>query len=301
MVKDMSRMDRYNNVPENNEPTLSRVTKNNSLYNDMKNSDLSRAKESTNIRVLESNGKTINIEKIKKYLEDNKTSNNHRRTAIITDEELEKLKQNNEQTEEKKVYDINSVLAKAKQNREIDYEEERYKKLRDTQYDILSKINIYNEAKEEDENEDLNTEEQTLVNLINTITIHKNGEDLLGELTLGSEEEKTLPIEEEKEKNTFTNEIKESIENAPELKVEKLEIDKTKELTELKDKTTQIDNSFFTNSFAFSKEDFEGFEDLEKSVKKNSVLTRIMLGLLIVFIVITIIIIMNYVFKIGLF
>ena len=63
----------------------------------------------------------------------------------------------------------------------------------------------------------------------------------------------------------------------------------------------EIDKSFFTNSFAFSKEDFEGFEDLEKSVKKNNTLTKIMMSLLVIFIIISVVIIVNYVFKLGLF
>ena len=62
-----------------------------------------------------------------------------------------------------------------------------------------------------------------------------------------------------------------------------------------------LDNSFFTSSMSFSKEDFEGFEELEKSVKKNNALTKVMLGLLVLFIIITLVVITNYVFNLGLF
>ena len=51
----------------------------------------------------------------------------------------------------------------------------------------------------------------------------------------------------------------------------------------------------------FSKEDFEGFDELEKSVKKNSALTVILLILLVFFIIGTLIVIANYIFNLGLF
>ena len=68
-----------------------------------------------------------------------------------------------------------------------------------------------------------------------------------------------------------------------------------------KDKTSVIDKSFYTSSMSFSKEDFEGFEELEKSVKKNSIITTIMIVLLIIFIVATLVVMANYVFDLGLF
>ena len=45
----------------------------------------------------------------------------------------------------------------------------------------------------------------------------------------------------------------------------------------------------------------EGFEELEKSVRKNGILTKVMLVLLVIFIVFSIILITNYVFNLGLF
>ena len=39
-------------------------------------------------------------------------------------------------------YDINAILEKAKKTQDVDYEKERLKKVHDTQYDILKKLNI---------------------------------------------------------------------------------------------------------------------------------------------------------------
>lgn len=61
-----------------------------------------------------------------------------------------------------------------------------------------------------------------------------------------------------------------------------------------KSEHTNIDKSFYTNSMSFSKSDFEGFEDLEKSVKKGSVMSKIAIVLIILLLIGTILIILNY-------
>ena len=306
-------MDRYNNVSLEEKP-LSRVEKNDSLYEDIKTSDLRDVRTNNNIKVLESNGKTINLEKIRKYVEESREKPRERRSVVV-----ETPASTQEETQSKtKDYDIISILEKAKQNRSVDYETERYKKLRTKEYDILKEIETY-ESKEEpiDEDEELNTEERTIVDLINTVTIHKAGEDLLSDLLGGSEDDVTLPINEERTSGTLKEDLKEIDlkKEQEQLDREKLEarrrevldqtiedqIAKARELVELKEKTMDLDNSFFTSSMSFSKEDFEGFEELEKSVKKNNALTKVMLGLLVLFIIITLVVITNYVFNLGLF
>ena len=76
-------------------------------------------------------------------------------------------------------------------------------------------------------------------------------------------------------------------------------LEKTQQLTNLKSKKEE--NTFFTNSMTFGKEDFEGFDELEKSVKKNSVVSTILIIILIISIAITLVIMANYVFNLGLF
>ena len=305
-------MDRYNNIAtEENAP--SRVIKNDSLYEDIKTSDLRGARTNNNIRIIESNGKTINLDKIRKYVEESIEKPRERRSVVV---EPPAVKEEEAQTKTKE-YDILSVLEKAKQNRSVDYETERYKKLRSKEYDILKEIEAYEEETIEADDEELNTGERTIIDLINTVTIHKGGENLLSDLMGGSEEEVTLPIKEERTSGTLKNELQEiDLKKEQEEKdLDKLEarrreilnetiedqIAKTRELVELKEKNMDLDRSFFTNSMSFSKEDFEGFEELEKSVKKNNALTKVMLGLLVVFIIITLVVIANYIFNLGLF
>ena len=154
-------------------------------------------------------------------------------------------------------------------------------------------------TEKEDLKEDFNTEERSLINLINTVTIHKGDLGLLDELM--GEGESTLPIEEEKEKNDILKTTEENTNEPPKVtEIKNVEaLEKTKELVGLKEK--MIDDSFYTNSMTFDKKDFEGFEELEKSVKKNGVLSTIMIILLVIFIIVTLVVMANYVFKLGLF
>lgn len=279
-----SRMERY---IEKEEPTLSRENKNQELYNTIQSLELTNIRTSNNIRVIESNEKNIDIEKIKKYINSlNEEKPTKRRTLGIYDQNEEPRSVE----EETRDYDINSILEKAKQEREIDYDSERYKKLRDTQYDILSKLGINEEEKKEEViEEEFNTDEKTLIDLINTVTIHKNETGLLDEL------KDTSKLNKKEDKDTIKEEIKTLIEE------KKKETEEVKEEPIKNENISNIDKSFYTNSMSFSKEDFEGFEELEKSVKKNNVLSIISIVVLFIAIIITLFVIANYVFELNIF
>lgn len=283
-----SRMDRYNNEVEEN--VSSRVNKNTSLYEDIKRSSFTRVSNNDNIRVIESSGKTIDINKIKKYILENKEEPRVRKIITVPEEKVE----TNNVPEEKKVYDINSVLEKARKSRELDYENERHKKISEQGYNVLNKLKEYEKEEESYEEDELNTEERTLVDLINTVTVHKGEVNLLEELmSTDKDEEVTSPIKEEQEKSSILKEIQ-----SKKLEEEK---EKTQELVNLKQKINDIDKSFYTNSMSFSKEDFEGFEELEKSVKKSGRFATIGIILLCLASLATLVVIANYIFELGLF
>lgn len=283
-----SRMDRYNNEVEEN--VSSRVNKNTSLYEDIKRSSFTRVSNNDNIRVIESSGKTIDINKIKKYILENKEEPRVRKIITVPEEKVE----TNNVPEEKKIYDINSVLEKARKSRELDYENERHKKISEQGYNVLNKLKEYEKEEESYEEDELNTEERTLVDLINTVTVHKGEVNLLEELmSTDKDEEVTSPIKEEQEKSSILKEIQ-----SKKLEEEK---EKTQELVNLKQKINDIDKSFYTNSMSFSKEDFEGFEELEKSVKKSGRFATIGIVLLCLASLATLVVIANYIFELGLF
>ncbi|CDE98655.1 unknown [Clostridium sp. CAG:628] len=296
-------MERYDNItPDLNSNNYSRVNKNTSLYEDVKRSELSRVKNNTNVRIIEQNGKTIDLEKIRKYINEVNNEPRSKRSVLSIPKEEKTIE--SKPTPEK-VYDINSVLEKARSGREVEYSSERYKKVRSDEYDILSKIKMYEDVKEDiDETPELNTEEKTIVDLINTVTVHKGDLNLLEELM--GEGETTKPISEEQKNLSFKDVIdkettSESLISEKVMNENTKEFEKTKELVNLKEKMTDIDNSFYTSSMKFNKDDFEGFEELEKSVKKGSFFKVILIIILVLSILASLVIMANYVFNLGLF
>ncbi len=296
-------MERYDNItPDLNSTNYSRVNKNTSLYEDVKRSELSRVKNNTNVRIIEQNGKTIDLEKIRKYINEVNNEPRSKRSVLSIPKEEKTIE--SKPTPEK-VYDINSVLEKARSGREVEYSSERYKKVRSDEYDILSKIKMYEDVKEDiDETPELNTEEKTIVDLINTVTVHKGDLNLLEELM--GEGETTKPISEEQKDLSFKDVIdkettSESLISEKVMDENTKEFEKTKELVNLKEKMTDIDNSFYTSSMKFNKDDFEGFEELEKSVKKGSFFKVVLIIILVLSILASLVIMANYVFNLGLF
>ncbi len=296
-------MERYDNItPDLNSTNYSRVNKNTSLYEDVKRSELSRVNNNTNVRIIEQNGKTIDLEKIRKYINEVNNEPRSKRSVLSIPKEEKTIE--SKPTPEK-VYDINSVLEKARSGREVEYSSERYKKVRSDEYDILSKIKMYEDVKEDiDETPELNTEEKTIVDLINTVTVHKGDLNLLEELM--GEGETTKPISEEQKDLSFKDVIdkettSESLISEKVMDENTKEFEKTKELVNLKEKMTDIDNSFYTSSMKFNKDDFEGFEELEKSVKKGSFFKVVLIIILVLSILASLVIMANYVFNLGLF
>lgn len=284
-----SRLERYH-YEEEVDTLPSRVAKNQNLYNDISMSDFSKMKPADNVKVIETNNNRIDLDKIKKYIESNSEEEVQNKNVVVKDD-IDLVPQK-DVFEEEKIYDINSVLELAKEKKESYYEDEKHKKLRDTQYDILSKIKLYDEEEKESEEEiELNTDEKTLIDLINTVT--KKKEDLLDELKKGGENETiTSPINEEKNDKIVTDAIKEIAEEKEETSIN------TQDLTETNTAVKSLDKSFFTNSMTFSKEDFEGFDELEKNVKKNNNLVRLSVIILVLLALTTIFIVLKYVLNI---
>ena len=249
----------------------------------------------------------------------NENEEEHKKRISI---ELPEEKEEVQQEKVEKDYDINSVLERARDSRETDYELERHRKLNSNGYDILKSIKI----KETDEDktepiDELNTQEKTIVELIQNIqnkndskpkSIKEDTEDLFGEL-MGKNENTIVmaPIEDD-EKNKenikealldITKElekIEEPVNHTDSLSLKNEDNEKNdeenSESVEYQEKTDSVvaDKSFYTNSLSFNKTDFEGFEDLEKNQKKGNLFTKIAITLIILMLLATIFIILNF-------
>lgn len=177
--------------------------------------------------------------------------------------------------EETKEYDINAILEKARLDKNVDYEKERLKKVRDTQYDILKGLNV--------DNDDFNNskKEEDLISLINTITEKEmtrelNPLDILTDLK-GSENTVVLDgVKKEIEKEAIKDTVKEEVKK-------------------------EVDKSFYTNSLSFTQSDFDDFNDLKEDVESNKLFIKILLVVVAIALILGIVILVNSVFKLNLF
>ncbi len=322
-----TRMQKYDDVQE---VTMSRTKRNQEIYKSTDMTELSRFKSNANVSVISDAPKEINIEKIKNYiesLEDGKEEKRRRLNLDIPEEKEIKVERR-----ELKNYDINSVLEEAREKKEVDYEDERHRKISNTQYDILKSIKIDDDIEEEDNDAELNTKEKTIVDLIQDIQKNskkdqvEEPEDLFKDL-MGDNDDTVVmaPISDDETNNNNMKEtladitadlekIKEPVNDATQellLEKEKLKLknqeEEKKEVKEKEniedtstsiDKTntgkiSSIDKSFYTNSMSFTKTDFEGFEELEKS--SSGTFTKVAIVIAIILLIATVFLILNFV------
>ena len=256
-----TRIDKFNEST-----SMSRVAKNSSLYKEINDSELDNFNVRSNATVIGNQEKEIDVEQIKKIL-DKRYNSAPRRRSIRIEPQEQVSRLGNDDTKE---YDLTKVLEKAKDEKVETYEENRAKKLRNTQYDILNNLNL--EAKEEEIKEEKKIDpEENLMNLINTITINeakkqeskKDDVDPLDILTDLKGEDDTQVYDSITTVTKIT-EIKEK-------EKEKIESNKDKE----------IDNSFYTENL-FKKKDFE--EDSKDFIddEKLGIGIKILIALVII-------------------
>lgn len=248
-----TRMEKYYDNHE--ESVGSRSSRNEELYKEINKSEIEKFEINSNATILANSGRNIDVEKIKKIL-DTKYKETPRRRSIVLDDVEEQEDISLDKTRE---YDINAILERAKEQKEFDYEKDRLKKIRDTQFDILKNLNL------KEESEDLeDTAENDLMTLIDVI----------------NEKEKT------KQKDLDPLDILTDLkgdENTVILDGLKEEIDA--KIIEEKKEESKIDDSFYTTSVNFTQSDFDDFNDLKAEVNSHKLLIRIVIGLVVVAIV----------------
>ncbi len=281
-----TRMEKY--YDEDNNNIALREQKNVDLYENINNYEIDDYKIGTNVTVLDNDAKNIDVEKIKKIL-DNKYNKQPQRRSIVVEEEIEE--EPNISLDETREYDINAVLEKARQEKEIDYEKERHKKIRDTQYDILNSLEI---AEEEEEKEEDHSESNELMDLINTITAlevkntkKEENIDPLDILTDLKGSENTVVVD-------GVHEESESVgETSPIMSLE--------EADKIKPTIMEQKNQELTSTLQFTQSDFDDFDDLKKEVKSNRAFIYIVIVLVVLIFVGGIIIFLNHFLDLSLF
>lgn len=298
-----TRMEKY--YDEDSTNTLLRQKKNENLYNNMDDLEVEDYKLNTNVTVLDNNAKNIDVEQIKKIL-DTKYNQTPKRRSIVIEDTIPDLDISLDETRE---YDINAILKRARDEKEVDYEKERVKKLRDTQFDILNSLDLDEtkddltpivetdmtstltntniKAPKEEEEVKPKKENDELLDLINTITMRELEKkpnsssdldplDILTDLK-GSEDTVVINGARETESIGETSPIM-SLEEADKIKPQIMEEKKNIELT---------------NTLAFTQSDFDDFDDLKKEVKSNRALIYVAIILVSLVLIACLVIFLN--------
>jgi hypothetical protein len=269
-----SRVEKYN---DEETVTPSRTKKNASLYEDIGSNEITSFDINSNATVLETNKQTIDVEKLRDML-DLKYRQEPTNKSMGKYEEESPAKIDLDETRE---YDINTILDKAKENKENDYEVERLKKLRNTQVDILNNLNINKDDSEEPKAVP-NEESQKLMDLINTINVTEatqkikqvNPLDLLTDLK-GNDDETIVQGAQKKETN-----ITDSVNS---------------------DNNKTVDKSFYTTSNMFTQSDFDDFNDLKEEVTSTKVIIKVLIIVVIIAFICGVVFILNRILGWGLF
>lgn len=279
-----TRMEKYYDE-ENNNIAL-RERKNKNLYENINDYEVEDYEIKTNATVLDNNAKNIDVEKIKKILDTKYNKQPKRRSIVVDDTDYQEPDISLDETRE---YDINAILEKARSEKEVDYEKERLKKIRDTQYDILNSLDIEGEEKEEEPKEN-----NELMDLINTITAKelevKSKKDDLDPLDIltdlkGSDDTVVVDgIHEEAESVGETSPIM-SLEEADKIKPTIME-NKAQDLT---------------STLQFTQSDFDDFNDLKKEVKSSRALIYIIIVVVCLILIAGVIIFLNKFLNLSLF
>ncbi len=268
---------------EKEHPNMSRTQKNQTIYNSTDMGELSRFKSNTNVSIISDAQKEIDINKIKNYLKAiNEEENESKRRVSL---ELPKEEEQVVERKEEKDYDINSVLERARGNREIDYEENRHRKINNsqTQIDILKNIKIREQEMLEGDSDvtgpidELNTDEKTIVELIQDIQKHGGSKKDLFEDLMGDETEETVVMgmaDKEKELRDTLLSITQDLENAiipdndftQEINVEKENIKNKSEEDEETEELEEVDEEKTDTSV-----DLDGLEDELEDTKTQEV------------------------------
>ena len=221
-----------------------------------------------------------------------------------------------------KEYDLKKILEDARKNRESDYEKDRFKKLRDTQYDILKDLDL-NRKEDPEIDDSLTREEATLMNLIKTVednaTKALEEKDLMSDLLSEDATEVLEPIPEDEEEVKYEPEDKPSVKDELEKTIKiarneiseelekpltKEEVESAPELEETNTTSTMTltqENTFYTGQYKIKKSDYDDGNDSNAGFKVGNIIIKILVGIIILLVIAVIVYFVDKYFKLGLF
>lgn len=264
-----NRMDKYNNY--SNKKEIRRTNKNKDLYDNFytNNNYFEERGQVSNAYEYDSNlspySSRSNYQKVKDYRQLLKPK------EISSKEELKRYLELDEETN----LDLNEIMQKAKRNRDIEeQEEERKRKIRNSQYNIFEGATLEELKKRKEEIDKEKDEIEDLINTISSKTLKEDIEkeaskDLLSDLMSDDETDKVGTTDD----NSVITES-----------VSKLILDKEAERKE-KSEVSDIDRSFYTKSMDLSDEDFETDDEFAELNDKKHTGIKVFLVLVLLIVI----------------
>lgn len=282
-----TRMDKYNTSEKK---IGSRTQKNQTLYQEVKNSALTEFDINSNVSVIDEHADHIDVSKVRALLDQRYSQDTPRRKSIEVPEFEEPIVQ--ETFQDTKEYDINAILAKAKKGKNVDYNKERLKKIRQTQYEILNNLDL--ELKKVDEVKSTRDREaeENLLNLINTITELEIKNKDIASKEVSKEASAALDLLEDlKDNEEKTEEVKQNDDNTvTEIVLDLNEEEKTKE-QKLNETLSKLNVTMSA---------YDEFSDVSKN-DTGSLILKIIIFILIIALIIGAIFILDQLLALGLF
>ena len=296
-----SRMDKYNDTTV----FTSRVEKNRALYEEVKNSSINDFDIEDNTKLMDNNSSRIDAGNLRNLLDNDYSDNTPKRKSIFIENEHDEK----EKVQDTKEYDINAILRKAKEGKDINYNKERLRSVRQTQYEILNNIDLTKtDESEKNYQKKKKVEEDNLMDLINTITAlelknkqNKVKEDVSEALDLfddlnNDEEIKAEELKHEIEKQEIVEHVVEEPERevVPETKVVQEKKQPVKEETHEEHVTKTL------SKLNIDMDSYDEFGDVVKGDKSTFIL-KVMIFLVVILLIIGTIFILNNMLNLGLF
>ena len=296
-----SRMDKYNDTTV----FTSRVEKNRALYEEVKNSSINDFDIEDNSKLMDNNSSRIDAGNLRNLLDNDYSDNTPKRKSIFIENEHDEK----EKVQDTKEYDINAILRKAKEGKDINYNKERLRSVRQTQYEILNNIDLTKtDESEKNYQKKKKVEEDNLMDLINTITAlelknkqNKVKEDVSEALDLfddlnNGEEIKAEELKHEIEKQEIVERVVEEPkkEVVPETKVVQEKKQPVKEKTHEEHVTKTL------SKLNIDMDSYDEFGDVVKGDKSTFIL-KVMIFLVVILLIIGTIFILNNMLNLGLF
>lgn len=254
-------MDKYNDET----PDLKRrIDKYSNLYESDDLSNYDKFDVDSNVSVLKDNARSINVDQIREML-DKKYRDNIPKRKSINVEAMQVEEKKLEQKDDAKEYDLNVILDKAKQNRKVSYEEERFNRIETSSSEkLIDEINRKYKPRDESD------EAAELLNLINTIT----------ELELKNQNKNASVVEDNNDNFDVPNLIA---------------------AQELAKQSDDSEETFYTGKLAIKENDYDDFKEIQDDIKSDSVVIKILIFIFVILVLGVAVFALNKFLNLGLF